>query len=440
MIDIKEVVKNPEEMKKNVEARNVKVDVDKVLELYKASLQAKTALESYRASANEVAKQLKQKMSEEKREVLIQQGKDIKAEIAKATEQAKTAGELYQSSVTKLPNWMSEDVPNGKDDADNVEISRYGNPTQFDFTPKDHLDLGESLDLIDFKSGTKVAGTKFYFLKNEAVLLQHAIKSFAFRKAIERGFICLQTPDIAKNSILQGVGFAPRGEESNTYELSGLDMSLVATSEIAVAGMHSDEILDRERLPLLYVAESHCFRREGGTAGRASKGLYRVHQFEKVELFAFTTPEQSEQVHKDILALEESIYQDMKIPYRVVNICSGDLGAPAYKKYDIEAWLPGKGENGEYGEVTSTSNCTTYQARRLNIRFKDPVTSKNAFVHTLNGTAVALSRTPIAIIENYQTKEGGIKIPEVLVPYLGFDEIKPKRNTPNRSLKNPLNL
>lgn len=431
MINIKELANNPQlitEMKNNIIARQVDADVDQVIKLYTDKVKLEQELETLRAQSNKNAQMIQSVTSGDKDEY-VKAGRHIKQQILDLNSDYTTIEAHLNEAALKLPNWMAPDVPIGNDDSDNKIIKTYSQPSHFNFQPKDHLQLGKELDLIDFEAGAKVAGPKFYFLKNEAVLLQHALKSFTFRKAIERGFTCLQTPDLAKNSILQGIGFAPRGPESNTYIIEGEDLSLVATAEIAVGGMHMNDVFDISQLPLLYVAESHCFRKEAGTAGRASKGLYRVHQFEKIELFAFSTPEQSENILEQIRDLEESIYQDLDLPYQVVINCSGDLGAPAYKKYDIEAWMPGKGDNGQYGEITSPSNCTTYQARRLNIRYKNPVTGKNEFVHTLNGTAVALSRTPVAILENYQTNEGGIIIPKALVPYMGIDYIAPKSHS-----------
>lgn len=425
MIDIKRVFREQEAMRRNIAERNMPVDLDSVLTLYTQRSQIIQKLEDLQAQANQNAREIRN-VDGAKRAEMVEQGKRLKEQMTNLSTQSQAIETEFNDQAGALPNWMAPDVPRGNTDEDNLEVSRFMEPTQFSFQPKDHVALGESLDLIDFESGAKVAGTKFYFLKNQAVLLQHAIKSFAFRKAMEQGFIPLQTPDLARNAILKGVGYAPRGDSSNTYVIEGHDLSLIATAEIAVGGMHSDEVLQQSRLPLLYVAESHCFRTEAGAGGRASKGLYRVHQFDKIELFAFTTPEQSDEVHERIRELEESIYQDLGIPYRIVLNCSGDLGAPAYKKYDIEAWMPGKGDAGEYGEVTSASNCTDYQARRLNIKYRNEATSKNEYVHTLNGTATALSRTMIAIIENYQTADGGIMIPSVLQPYTGFSQIKPK--------------
>ncbi len=423
MLDIKEVIEKRKQMENNIEARNIKLNLSDLINLYHQCSSIKREIENLQMQANLIANKLKEFISIVNREGLVKKGRLIKEQLTDLKDKHFKLEKNLQLELLKIPNWMSSEIPIGNSDSDNKEIKKFMTPTKFDFSPKDHVELGRNLNLIDFESGAKVTGTKFYFLKNELVLLQHAIKVFAFRKALQKGFVCLQTPDLARNSILQGIGFSPRGEGSNTYIIENEDLSLIATAEIAVGGMHSNEIIDFAKLPLLYVAESHCFRKESGAAGRAGKGLYRVHQFEKIELFAFCTSNQSEEIHQKIVELEEEIYQELEIPYRIVLNCSGDLGAPAYKKYDLEAWMPGKGENGEYGEITSASNCTDYQGRRLNIRYRNPKTGELEYVHTLNGTAVALSRTQIAIIENYQTQNGSIRIPKALVPYLGFKHI-----------------
>ncbi|TVQ82661.1 MAG: serine--tRNA ligase [Micavibrio sp.] len=425
MLDIKFIIENREAVEKSIAMRHVTADLDAVIAAYDRFRETKQALEEKQAEANQVAKTIS-KADPAERPALIERGSALKAETSTLGEKLAGYEAEFQELMLTVPNTLPDDTPEGKDDQANIEISKFMEPPRVNFKQKDHIELGKSLDLIDFEGGAKVAGAKFYFLKNEAVLLEMALQHFAFKKAIERGFIPLQTPDLARNDVLQGAGFAPRGNESNTYRIEDQDLSLVATAEIPVGGLHANEILPEEALPLRYVAWSHCFRTEAGAAGQASKGLYRVHQFSKVELYAFTTPEQSAAVHEEMLELEESIYQDLKIPYRVVRICAGDLGAPAWKKYDIEAWMPGKGENGEYGEITSASNCTDFQARRLNVRYKDKASGKNRFVHTLNGTAIAMSRTPIAILENYQTDRGTVIVPEVLRPVMGIDEIFPK--------------
>lgn len=427
MLDIKYILENTDAVRASIKARHVKCDIDEVIKLYELQKSLKQEIEDLRAQSNQVAASMKSAKSQEEREPLIKKGGELKATIQSKTDAVASAEDTYRTAMLTVPNELSPDAPAGKDDAENVVISKFMEPTRFDFKPKDHLELGTELDLLDFEAGAKVTGSKFYFLKNEAVLMEMAIKQLAMRLCIERGYTPMITPDLARNEVLSGAGFVPRGDESNTYMLEELGLSLIATAEIPAGGYHMDEILDPAALPIKYVADSHCFRREAGAAGRTSKGLYRVHQFSKIEMYIFCLPDQSAKLHEEMREIEEALYQALKIPYQLVNICAGDLGAPAYKKYDIEAWMPGKdnadGTTGGYGEVTSTSNCLSFQARRLNIRYKDPATGKNEFVHTLNGTAAALSRTPITILENYQTKDGEVIIPEVLRPYMGMDKI-----------------
>jgi len=258
------------------------------------------------------------------------------------------------------------------------------------------------------------------------VLLELALQRFAIDLLMHAGFTPYITPDVAKPEILDGIGYNPRGPETQIYSLANEDLCLVGTAEIPLGGLYKGEILDDDVLPLRLAGLSHCFRTEAGAAGRESRGLYRVHQFSKVEMFALTRPEDSEAMHEELVALEEKIFQALEIPYRVIDVASGDLGAPAYRKFDLEAWMPGRGESGDWGEVTSASNCTDYQARRLGIRMRRTGSKRNEFVHTLNGTAVALSRTPIAILENHQRADGSVAIPKALQPYLGRDVIGPK--------------
>jgi seryl-tRNA synthetase len=268
-------------------------------------------------------------------------------------------------------------------------------------------------------------GSNFYYLKNEAALLEMALCQYAVSRLVPQGFVPIATPDIARDAILDGIGFAPRGPETQVYSIEGTDLSLVGTAEITLGGYHSDEILDAAQLPLKYLGLSHCFRTEAGAYGKESRGLYRVHQFTKAEMFVICRPGDSAAMHEMIRSLEEELYQGLNIAYRVVNVCSGDLGAPALKKYDLEAWMPGRGG---YGEVTSCSNCTDYQSRRLNIRFRPEPGAAPQFVHMLNGTAMAVSRALIAIYENYQQVDGSIAIPSALVPWMaGIERIPVRR-------------
>lgn len=426
MLDIYFIAENAELVKKSAKEKGfVNFDIDKLLSVHKELKSLKGSLDDLRAEKNSNAAAMK-KASPDERDSLIARGTELKNKIQEQTEKLTVLEEEFESLMMGVPNVVPDDTPLGGDDTQNIVIRTHGEPITFDFTPKDHVQLGKDLDIIDFENGAKVAGAGFYFLKNEAVLLEMALIQFALRKAMERGFTPMRTPELARNEILLGAGYAPKGEESNTYRMEGRDLSLIATSEIAVGGYYSKEMIPENELTKKIVAYSDCFRTEAGGGGRASKGLYRIHQFGKVELFAFTKPEDSDEMLEEILAVEESIYADLGIPYQVMRICAGDLGAPAYKKYDIEAWMPGKEEGGAYGEVTSASNCTDFQARRLKIKYKNSQTGKNEFVHTLNGTAIAMSRTILAILENYQQKDGSVKIPEVLVPYAGISEIKLK--------------
>ncbi|MBV4549686.1 serine--tRNA ligase [Pseudomonas sp. SWRI102] len=433
MISVKEIREDVGRMKANLSARGLSFDLDRFLSLYDDVKSHKQKIEEVQCKLNAVSKIIKDGLWKDDSQSMLSDASVLKGYILRAKESYNLLIEEFDLLSRQLPNWTSPDVPVGKTDDDNLTIKYKGQIPEFDFSHKDHVQLGQELDLIDFDSGTKVAGSKFYFLKNQAVFLQHALKSFIFNKALRAGFTPLQTPDVSFNHILEGVGFAPKGDESNTYGLEGLDKSLIATAEICVAGMHAGEVIDESRLPLLYIAESHCFRREAGASGRSSKGLYRVHQFEKLELFVICKPEDSAKYHDKILELQEEIYGELGIPYKVVINCTGDLGAPAYKKYDIEAWMPGKGIAGEYGEITSASNCTDYQARRLNIKYRDSASKTNRYVHTLNGTASALGRTMVAILENYQCADGSVKMPEALKRYLDFDQIAPVVNDSHRA-------
>lgn len=331
---------------------------------------------------------------------------------------------LLDEAGRQIPNMAHPDAPVGKVDTENLEVKKVGEIPQFDFEAKDHVQLATELDLVDFDEAAKVSGPKFYYLKNEAVFLEQAVVMYALNILRKHGFTPFITPDVAKAEVLQGIGFNPRGNESNVYCIEDEGTCLVATAEITLGGYHSGEILDKAKLPLKYCGLSHCFRREAGAAGQFSKGLYRVHQFTKLEMFVYCTPEESDAIHEQLRLIEEEIFAGLKIPFRVVDTCTGDLGAPAYRKWDLEAWMPGR-NGGDWGEVTSTSNCTDFQARRLNVRFKDD-DGKNKYVHMLNGTAVAVSRVLVAILENYQNADGSITVPEVLVPFCGFDVIKKK--------------
>ncbi|AGA27551.1 serine--tRNA ligase [Singulisphaera acidiphila] len=427
MLDIKYLLANVEAVKQNCRNRNVPTDildaVDVVVELEQKRKTLLQEVEEVRRLQNANAQATGKEKDPEKRQAFIAEGKQLKASIGDNETELKSLDAHLKSHLARIPNLTHPDAPIGALEDESLELRKVGTPRAFDFKARDHVEIGKALDLIDFESGAKVSGHGFYFLKNDAVLLELALQQFAIRTLVAKGFSPIVTPDLARNQILEGIGFTPRGTETQIYSVEESDLSLIGTAEITLGGMHADEIFDEAVLPLKYVGLSHCFRTEAGAAGRASKGLYRVHQFTKIEMFAFTTPEASNQAHAELLAIEEEIFTALGIPYRVLDICSGDLGGPAYRKYDLEAWMPGRGEAGEYGEVTSTSDCTDYQARRLNIRYRPSGQKGTRFVHTLNGTALALSRALIVILENYQRADGLVDVPTVLQPYMGKEVI-----------------
>lgn len=418
MLDLKYIRNNSDQVAQNCLNRCVNVDVNTLLQIDEEVRQKKSDLDAVRKRRNDISTKMKGKMPPEERQPLIDEAKKLRAQEAEMDADYQKSDQERQELLSRIPNMTHPDSPIGKTDEDNVPLREVGQIPQFDFEPKDHVDLMEGLELLDLEGGAKVAGQKFYYLKNDAVFLELALIQYALRLLQREGFKIFMTPDMARQQILSGIGFNPRGEETQIYSIENTDLSMIATAEITLGGLLADQILKEDDLPLLYAGFSHCYRTEAGAAGRESRGLYRVHQFSKVEMFAFVHPDSSDTMHQKFLEIEEKIYQDLQIPYRVVDICTGDLGAPAYRKYDLEAWMPGRGK---WGEVTSTSNCTDYQSRRLNIRFKDRESGKNRFVHMLNGTAIAVSRTLIALLENGQRTDGSIQLP----PCLGLDDIVP---------------
>ena len=423
MLDIKYILENKDAVKKNCELRNIQCDVDRLLEFYEEAKKLLWETEELRLEKNKLNDEM-QKASDAEKSGLISKGKKIKEDSDKAEAAWKIKNGEFLKELLRIPNMSHPDSPIGKDDSENKEIERYGELPKFDFEPKGHEELMKNLDLIDFERGAKVAGAKFYFLKNEAVLLEQALINYALDTCIQEKFTPFTTPDLAKDSILLGVGFNPRGQESQIYSVENTDLNLVGTAEITMGGYHMDEMIDEENLPLKYVAFSHCFRTEAGSYGRHSAGLYRVHQFSKVEMFAHTLPEKSEEMHTYFKDLEVKIFKGLGVPFRVVDICTGDLGGPAYRKYDLEAWMTSRND---WGEVTSTSDTTDYQARRLNIKVKRAY-GKKEFLHMLNGTAIATSRALIAIIENYQQADGSVVIPEILRRWMPGEQKVIKKN------------
>ena len=422
MIDIKELKSRRDEIKKNIADRYMNVDLDQIIKDQDDRLALLLEVENLRTKRNETAQKMKGKLDNETRAKYIAEGKAIKDELALKEAELAEIDQKFTAEARTIPNYAHPDAPIGKEDKDSLAVKFVGEPPKFSFKAKDHVQLGEELDLLDFDKGAKVAGQKFYYIKNKAVILQMALERYAMDIVVKHGFTPFITPDVAKEEILNGIGFNPRGAESNIYTIEGTDTCLVGTAEITLGGYYKDAILEKSDLPIRMTGLSHCFRREAGGAGQYSKGLYRVHQFSKLEMFIYCLPEESDAFHQEILSIEEEIFSGLGLAYRIVDTATGDLGAPAYRKFDIEAWMPGRGDNGEYGEVTSTSNCTDYQARSLNIRYRDD-DGKLKFVHMLNGTAVALSRAMVAIMENYQNEDGSISVPPALVPYTGFDRI-----------------
>lgn len=417
MLDIKFIRDNADLVKENIQKRHVKVDIDRLLHLDEERRTLIKEAEDLRKERNQGSKG---KPTPEEIAKMKEVGEAIKASEAK---QESLMGE-YVPLLMAVPNMTHPKSPVGGED-DFIVVHKNKEPQPFMFEPKDHEALMTALDVVDFERGAKVAGSKFYFVKNDLVRLNMALINYGIDIISKYGFELLETPDMAKNDVLLGIGFNPRGEETQVYSIEGTDLSLIGTAEITVGGFHANEVLDLSNGPKKYVAMSHCFRTEAGAYGRTSKGMYRVHQFTKLEMFVYCKPEDSEAMHEELLAIEKEICDGLAFPYRVIDIASGDLGGPAYRKYDIEAWMTMKAEHGaqgNYGEITSTSNCTDYQARRLNIKYRKEDGSLD-YVHTLNGTAIVLSRFPIALFENGQQPDGSIAIPPALQRYFGKETI-----------------
>lgn len=425
MLDARILQDRRDEIVESCQARHFSADVDATIALHERTNVLRTEMNEANRLRNEHQKAGKQKLDDAAREAHTVEGRRLKDEVAAKEDELRLAEVELEQALRSLPNFLHPESPRGFEDDFKV-LETVGQPRAFDFQAKDHLQLATDLDLVDFERAAKVSGQKFYYLKREAALLEIALQRFALDQLMPVGFIPVVTPDLARPDVIEGLGFLPRGEETQIYSIENHELCLIGTSEITLGGMYADSILAEEELPLKLAGVSHCFRTEAGAHGRESKGLYRVHQFTKVEMFVFCRPEDSEAQHAELLKLEKQIFDALEIPYRVIDIASADLGAPAYRKFDLEAWMPGRGDAGEYGEITSTSNCTDFQARRLKIRFKRTGDKKNELVHTLNGTAISNARAIVAIFENHQQADGSIKIPEALVPYMGLDRIGPR--------------
>ncbi len=425
MLDRKFIIQNPDVVRDNCIRRGVPCDIDRIVTLDQQRLEKLQQSQELNRQANDASSVIG-KASDDQRQQLIEQARQLREQKEAAQRQHDELDREIAQLQSAIPNLTHPDVPTGGED-DAKELSLGKTPKrQFDFAPLDHLEVGDRHDLFDFEAGARVAGAGFYFLRNAAVRLDLALQQFAVGYLADRGFTPVATPDLALTNILHGTGFNPRGPETQIYSIENTELNLVATAEITLGGMMSGQTVDVEQLPIRLCGLSHCFRTEAGAAGRASKGLYRVHQFTKVEMFAFAAPDQSDALHEEMRQLECEIFDALEVPYRVIDTASGDLGGPAYRKFDLEAWMPGRGEEGAWGEVTSTSNCTDYQARRLNIRFKRSGKKGTEFAHTLNGTAIATGRAMIAILENHQRADGSITIPQALQPWMGTDVLEPK--------------
>lgn len=412
MLDIKLIRQNPEKVKEGISKKQVKVDIDRLLELDRQKRQYLQKVEALRAEQNKLGK-----------EDLVRAQK-IKSQLKHIEPELDRLEEELQVIMHQIPNLPLDNVPVGKDEKDNKVIKEWGKKPNFNFQPKDYLELAERLDIIDIKRAAKVSGTRFGYLKREAALLEFALINLAIETLTNEGFVPIVPPVMIKEEMMRGMGYVDTEKDKlERYFLPEDNLYLVGTSEQSIGPMHADEVFEEKDLPRRYVGFSTCFRREAGAYGKDTKGILRVHQFDKVEMFSFCKPEHSVKEHEFLLTMEEKLMQMLNIHYRVVQLCSGDLARPSAATYDVEAWLPGQDQ---YRETHSTSNTTDFQARRLNIRYKDKQTGKLEFVHTLNGTAFAIGRMLIAIIENYQQKDGAIKVPAVLQKYLKFKKIPSK--------------
>ncbi len=426
MLDLQYICDHADEVAANCVNRGVSANIPQIVALRQKRGELIAHGDKLRQEQNEIAGRIPKEKEPATKQTLIARGKELKELVAKVQTDQEELEKNLRVEMLQVPNLTHPDAPIGRDDHDSVTVRTWGIIPQFDFKPLDHVDLAEKLGILDLEAGTRVAGHGFYYLRNEGVLLELALIQYAIEKLVKEGFTLYTTPDLARDDVLEGIGFNPRsGAETQIYSINDSDLSLVATAEITLGGAFKDQILDAAQLPLKCAGISHCFRTEAGAHGRATRGIYRVHQFTKVEMFGFTTNDTaaSNDFQEMVVRIEEEIFQGLGIPYRVLDTCSGDLGGPAYRKYDLEAWMPGRGTAGEYGEVTSASNCTDYQARRLNIRYKTPEQKGTQFVHTLNGTAVAVTRAIVAILENYQLADGSVVVPEVLRKWVGKDKI-----------------
>jgi len=422
MIDLKKLREDPEFFRWALRHKNRDPGlVDRVLVLDRAWRAVQHRLDELRAQQNRLSEEVP-RLSGEERQHRIRQLRELAASIREAEQEVRARREELDRVLLQLPNPPHPSVPAGADERDNVPVRYWGAKPQFDFPPRDHIELGLALGILDFERAASTSGTRFYFLRGDGVRLQLALTHFAVDFLVSEGFVPVYPPTLVRSRVVLGAMGGVELDEQMVYRVAQDDLCLIGTSEHPLVAMHMDEVLDAEQLPMRYVGVSTCYRREAGTYGRESRGLYRVHQFEKVEMVSFAHPDRSWEEHEYLVSLEERLVQQLGLPYRVVLICGGDLGDPAAKKYDLEVWMPGRGD---YGETHSCSNCTDFQARRFGIRFREG--GRTDYVHTLNGTALAMTRTLLALLENYQQPDGSVRIPQALVPYTGFEVLRPVR-------------
>jgi len=419
MLDIKFIRENPEAVKKACRDKNVKVDVDEFLSVDKKRREALQKLELILSKKNKGNREIAESKTEDEKKKVILSMKELDKESDELSRNLKEIEKEFNGLILQIPNLPQEDVPVGKDEKRNVVLRKVGKIPRFNFEPKNYLEIAEKLDLIDVQRAAKISGTRFGFLRREVVLMQFALLNLTVKNLIREKFIPIIPPVMLKEEMARGTGYFEGADREEAYFIPEDNLFLAGTSEQPLIAMHADEVFEEKELPKRYVGFSTCFRRESGSYGKDTKGILRVHQFNKIEMVSFCRPEDSKKEHAFLLSMEEKLMKPLGIPYQVIRICTGDLGRPAAAKYDIEAWLPSENR---YRETHSTSNCTDFQARRLNIRFRAK-SGELKFVHTLNGTAFS-ERPILAIIENYQTKEGSIKIPKVLQKYTGFKEIR----------------
>ncbi len=416
MLDIQFIRDNRDLVREKSQQKNVEVDIDHLLGLDDTRRSLITKVETLRQQRNSLSAQSEGNKPTDDQ---ITEGRRLKEEISSLESELQTVDRDFRSSMLQVPNPIQDDVPVGADESANEVIKTVGEVPKFEFEIKDHLELGENLGIIDVERGVKVSGSRFYYLKGSAVQLEFALVNWLIAKYLAKGFTLVSVPQLVKRELMEGTGFFP-ADENEIYKVNEDDdeLYLIGTSEVPLAGLHAGEVLDSLDEPKRYLGFSTCFRREAGSYGKDTRGVFRVHQFDKLEMYSYCRPEVSRDEHEYLLGIEEEILQDLKLPYHVLNLCSGDLGAPAAKKYDCEAWIPSQAR---YRELTSCSNTTDFQARRLNIRYRTS-DGKTELAHTLNGTAMAYSRMLIAIMENYQQADGRVKVPEVLLPFMSGKE------------------